>query len=115
MNNITLSLLEEIKSIVGATYFFTDEESFAKYGSDETEKLHKMKFLNVRNYFKELLAKPGKENIPVRYIFLFMFDITIIETYEKAKVYIHEINKITNFQKLKHFFFANKLLNQLQS
>ena len=40
MNNITLSLLEEIKSIVGATHFFTDEESFAKYGSDETEKLH---------------------------------------------------------------------------
>ena len=73
---------------------------------DETEKLHKMKFLNVRNYFKELLAKPGKENIPVRYIFLFMFDITIIETYEKAKVYIHEINKITNFQKnlLRNYF-----------
>jgi glycolate oxidase len=40
MNNITLSQLEEIKSIVGPTYFFTDEESFAKYGSDETEKLH---------------------------------------------------------------------------
>ena len=35
MNNITLSLLEEIKSIVGASYFFTDEESFVKYGSDE--------------------------------------------------------------------------------
>ena len=36
---------------------------------DETEKLHKMKFLNVRNYFKEMLAKPGKEDIAVRYVF----------------------------------------------
>ncbi|MEI6151444.1 MAG: FAD-linked oxidase C-terminal domain-containing protein [Chitinophagia bacterium] len=49
MNNITLSLLEEIKSIVGATYFFTDEESFAKYGSDETEKLH---------YAPQVVVKP---------------------------------------------------------
>jgi glycolate oxidase len=40
MNHITPSLLEEIKAIVGADYIFTDEESFAKYGSDETEKLH---------------------------------------------------------------------------
>jgi GTPase SAR1 family protein len=73
---------------------------------DETEKLHKMKFSNVRNYFKELLAKPGKENLPIRYVFLFMFDITINETYEKAKVYIYEINKIVNFQKnlLRNYF-----------
>ena len=49
MNNITLSLLEEIKSIVGATYFFTDEESFTKYGSDETEKLH---------YAPQVVVKP---------------------------------------------------------
>jgi glycolate oxidase len=49
MNNITLSQLEEIKSIVGATYFFTDEESFAKYGSDETEKLH---------YAPQVVVKP---------------------------------------------------------
>jgi glycolate oxidase len=49
MNNITPSLLEEIKSIVGAAYFFTDEESFAKYGSDETEKLH---------YAPQVVVKP---------------------------------------------------------
>jgi glycolate oxidase len=49
MNNITLSQLEEIKSIVGPTYFFTDEESFAKYGSDETEKLH---------YAPQVVVKP---------------------------------------------------------
>jgi glycolate oxidase len=49
MNNITLSLLEEIKSIVGPSYFFTDEESFAKYGSDETEKLH---------YAPQVVVKP---------------------------------------------------------
>jgi glycolate oxidase len=49
MNNITPSLLEEMKSIVGADYFFTDEESFAKYGSDETEKLH---------YAPQVVVKP---------------------------------------------------------
>jgi glycolate oxidase len=49
MNNITLTHLEEIKSIVGANYFFTDEESFAKYGSDETEKLH---------YAPQVVVKP---------------------------------------------------------
>jgi len=51
MNNITASLLEEIKAIVGADYFFTDEESFAKYGSDETEKLH---------YTPQVVVKPRK-------------------------------------------------------
>jgi glycolate oxidase len=40
MNHITPSLLEAFEAIVGADYIFTDEESFAKYGSDETEKLH---------------------------------------------------------------------------
>ena len=49
MNNITASLLEEIKSIVGAAYFFTDEESFDKYGSDETEKLY---------YAPQVVVKP---------------------------------------------------------
>ena len=49
MNNITASLVEDIKSIVGAAYFFTDEESFAKYGSDETEKLH---------YTPQVVVKP---------------------------------------------------------
>jgi glycolate oxidase len=49
MNNITPSLLEEMKSIVGADYFFTDEESFAKYGSDETEKLQ---------YAPQVVVKP---------------------------------------------------------
>ena len=49
MNNITPSLLKEMKSIVGAAYFFTDEESFAKYGSDETEKLH---------YAPQVVVKP---------------------------------------------------------
>jgi len=51
MNALTPSLLEEIKSIVGAAYFFTDEESFTTYGSDETEKLH---------YTPQVVVKPRK-------------------------------------------------------
>ena len=51
MNKITPSILEEIKSIVGSEYFFTDEENFTKYGSDETEKLH---------YAPHVVVKPRK-------------------------------------------------------
>ena len=49
MSKLTPSLLEEIKSVVGAAYFFTDQESVNKYGSDETEKLH---------YAPEVVVKP---------------------------------------------------------
>jgi glycolate oxidase len=51
MQQITTELLEQIKSIVGAEYVFTDEESFEKYGRDETEKLH---------YNPAVVVKPRK-------------------------------------------------------
>ncbi len=40
MQQITPEILEQIKSIVGAEYDFTDAESFEKYGKDHTERLH---------------------------------------------------------------------------
>lgn len=40
MQQITPEILEKIKSIVGAEFVFTDEESFEKYGKDHTERLH---------------------------------------------------------------------------
>ncbi len=51
MQQITTELLEQIKSIVGAEYVFTDEESFEKYGRDETERLH---------YYPAVVVKPRK-------------------------------------------------------
>jgi glycolate oxidase len=51
MSKLTPSILEEIKSVVGADYFFTDQESFDKYGRDETEKLH---------YAPQVVVKPRK-------------------------------------------------------
>ncbi len=51
MSKLTPSLLEEIKSVVGADYFFTDQESFDKYGRDETENLH---------YAPQVVVKPKK-------------------------------------------------------
>jgi glycolate oxidase len=51
MQQITTELLEQIKSIVGAENVFTDEESFEKYGRDETEKLH---------YSPAVVVKPRK-------------------------------------------------------
>jgi glycolate oxidase len=69
MNNITPALQEEIKSIVGADYFFTDEESFAKYGSDETEKLHYAPQVVVKprtaNEISKLLILSNEHLIPV--------------------------------------------------
>jgi len=52
MQEITTEILAQIKSIVGAEYVFTDEESFEKYGRDETEKLH---------YSPAVVVKPRKE------------------------------------------------------
>jgi len=51
MQQITPELLEQIKSIVGPDYTFTDEESFEKYGRDETERLH---------YYPAVVVKPRK-------------------------------------------------------
>ena len=51
MQQITPEILAKIKSIVGAEYVFTDEESFEKYGRDETEKLH---------YSPAVVVKPRK-------------------------------------------------------
>ncbi len=51
MQQITTEILVQIKSIVGAAYVFTDEESFEKYGRDETEKLH---------YRPAVVVKPRK-------------------------------------------------------
>ena len=51
MQQITTEILAQIKSIVGAAYVFTDEESFEKYGRDETEKLH---------YSPAVVVKPRK-------------------------------------------------------
>jgi glycolate oxidase len=49
-NNITPAILEQFKSIVGTEYTFTDQESFEKYGKDETEKLH---------YNPDVVVKPA--------------------------------------------------------
>lgn len=51
MQQITPELLEQIKSIVGAEYVFTDAESFEKYGKDHTERLH---------YNPSVVVKPRK-------------------------------------------------------
>jgi glycolate oxidase len=51
MQQITPELLEQFKSIVGPEYVFTDEESFEKYGRDETERLH---------YYPAVVVKPRK-------------------------------------------------------
>lgn len=51
MQQITTEILAQIKSIVGVEYVFTDAESFEKYGSDETEKLH---------YSPAVVVKPRK-------------------------------------------------------
>jgi len=81
---------------------------------DEVEKLHKMKFLNVKTYLQSVLQKPAKADLSVRYILLFMFDITVQESFDRLKVYYEEMNKIVNFDKnlLRNYFpvvLANKI------
>jgi glycolate oxidase len=50
MHKINKDLLEQITQIVGASFTFTDAESFEKYGRDETENLH---------YAPEVVVKPN--------------------------------------------------------
>jgi glycolate oxidase len=69
MQQITPELLEQIKSIVGTEYVFTDEESFEKYGRDETEKLHYKPAVVVKPSTPEeisaLMQLANKHLIPV--------------------------------------------------
>jgi glycolate oxidase len=69
MQEITTEILEQIKSIVGAEYVFTDQESFEKYGSDETEKLHYSPAVVVKPRTPEeigaLMQLANKHLIPV--------------------------------------------------
>jgi glycolate oxidase len=69
MQQITTEILAQIKSIVGAEYVFTDEESFEKYGRDETEKLHYSPAVVVKPRSTEeigaLMQLANKHLIPV--------------------------------------------------
>ena len=69
MQQLTTELLEQIKSIVGAEFVFTDQESFEKYGSDETEKLHYSPAVVVKPRTPEeigaLMQLANKHLIPV--------------------------------------------------
>jgi glycolate oxidase len=69
MQQITTEILVQIKSIVGAEYVFTDEESFEKYGRDETEKLHYSPAVVVKPRSAEeigaLMQLANKHLIPV--------------------------------------------------
>jgi len=69
MQQITTEILAQIKSIVGAEYVFTDEESFEKYGRDETEKLHYSPAVVVKprtpQEIAALMQLANKQLIPV--------------------------------------------------
>jgi glycolate oxidase len=69
MQQITTELLEQIKSIVGTEYVFTDVESLEKYGRDETEKLHYSPAVVVKPRTPEeisaLMQLANKHLIPV--------------------------------------------------
>ncbi len=69
MPQITTEILAQIKSIVGAEYVFTDEESFEKYGRDETEKLHYSPAVVVKprtpQEIAALMQLANKQLIPV--------------------------------------------------
>ena len=39
---------------------------------DEVEKLHKMKFENIKNSFKNIFSKPSKNNLEIKYLLLFI-------------------------------------------
>jgi len=66
---------------------------------DEVEKLHKIRFTNIKNTFNNIIAKKSENDLTVEYLLIFVFDITNSQSLEKIKVYYEEINKHINFEK----------------
>lgn len=66
---------------------------------DEVEKLHKIKFTNIKTTFSDIIAKKSENDLPVHYLLIFTFDITNAHTLEKIKVYYEEITKHVHFDK----------------
>lgn len=66
---------------------------------DEVEKIHKMKFENVKNFFQNIINKPSKNNLHVRYLLIYVFDMTNAESLAKINVYYEQISKHIHFDK----------------
>jgi hypothetical protein len=60
---------------------------------EEVEKNHKMKFDKVKNEVQKVILKSSKPYTEVKYVFLFVFDLSKYETFEKVKIYYEELNK----------------------
>ena len=80
---------------------------------DEVEKLHKMKFENIKNSFKNIFSKPSKNNLEIKYLLLFMFDITNNESLDRIKIYYDEINKNINFDENPENFYKILVGNKI--
>jgi len=66
---------------------------------DEVEKLHKIRFTNIKAAFSNIIAKKSESELPVHYLLIFVFDITNAQSLDKIKVYYEEITKHVNFDK----------------
>lgn len=66
---------------------------------DEVEKIHKIRFTNIKAAFSNIIAKKSENDLPVHYLLIFVFDITNAHSLEKIKVYYEEINKHVHFDK----------------
>jgi GTPase SAR1 family protein len=66
---------------------------------DEVEKIHKIRFTNIKNTFSNIIAKKSESYLPVHYLLIFVFDITNTHSLEKIKVYYEEITKHIHFDK----------------
>lgn len=66
---------------------------------DEVEKLHKIRFTNIKTAFSNIISKKPDNDLDVQYLLMFVFDITNNESLEKIRVYYEEINKHVHFEK----------------
>ena len=66
---ITIRIVDEIKSITGDAFVFTDEESLQHYSHDETEDLHFRPYLVVKPRtaaeIAAIMKVANREMIPV--------------------------------------------------
>jgi len=84
---------------------------------DDVERMHKMKLDKLKKFIKTEIQKPSKFDVEVKFLFMFVFDITNQKTLERIKIYYEELNKIfllnveksSNSKTYFHVLIGNKI------
>ncbi len=64
---------------------------------EDSERIHKMRFDKLKKFIHIEIQKPAKKDMEIKYIFLFVIDVTNSRSLDRIKVYYEELKKIYLF------------------